>query len=515
MDEWTIIYVGSGITADSMGSDIWATLEKFMVKIDKYKPKTTNIAIGYQGIKKFTANNGHYLYSASQGKFNIKHKRTASFRWDLCDYKSITQFIKYVIQDCKFKAKKYMIIFSSHGAGLTLERRNGAAFCRGPNKRGVTVREMRTMMGNVKKLTGQPADVMLMDACLMQAISIPMALGSTANYYVASQPTINTGQALDYESFADLICQVPNISAKDLATNLTTKVYDKRSQMSLSAVDVQRTCSYDTKNVINSFARYLMMHRPNEIHSMLHCMGYLNQEDKNLRDIIALMQVSKRLARANSAPIDRWIDQIKSCRAEPYTCYSNSNSCSPTYIVGDHINEHPRFAITNQRAIKKATSFNNIGFKKKKIAYNAYLKDKKNWKSSNPTWKTDGLKYSGTVIKKPKKKNVPAPIYNINPNNYSGGGYNGMSIYMTDIRYQQTFFKEIGLGDWGDFLWYAFGPYNVYKLFTVDKPRLPDNPLSGGFHEIKYKTPTAKLLAENPNYSYEDYMRCRLEYDDE
>ncbi|MCP3966832.1 MAG: hypothetical protein GY750_17620 [Lentisphaerae bacterium] len=512
MDEWTIIYIGSGTTEDAMGSDIWATLQKFMEKINTLKPQKINIAIGYHGINKYTTNNGYYLYSTSKSKLNIKQKYTPPFNWDLCDYKSITTFLKYVINTCGFTSKKYMVIFSSHGAGLTLERRNGAAFCRGPRKRGVTVREMRKMMSDVSQLIQKPVDVVLMDACLMQTISIPMALGSSAKYYVASQPIISIGQALNYESFADLIHKIPEVTPKDLATNLTTKLYDTRSAMSLSAVDVQKTCSYETKNTINSFARLLMMYPAKKIHTLLRCMGYLNQHGKYMRDIVALMEISKRLATTKRKLIDEWILQIKSCRVEPFVNYTYQNSCNPKYNISEHLDVHPTFIPRNSKLIQERKTY-NAGYARRLHNYKKKLKQYQEKKLKYEQKHTEEP-YPKSAPVKPKKKKIPKPKYRTNPSEYYGGGYNGMSIYMTDIRYEQTFFKEIGLEDWGELLWYLFTSSDVYSLFNIKKPSRPDDSLSLGFHEIKYKTPTARLLATNPNYSYDDYMRCRQEYDD-
>ncbi|MCP4102907.1 MAG: hypothetical protein GY750_16040 [Lentisphaerae bacterium] len=284
--------------------------------------------------------------------------------------------------------------------------------------------------------------------------------------------------------------------------------------MSLSVTDVQKTCSSNVKKVINSYARYMMKYNPSDVHEMLQYMGCLNQESKNQRDIIALMQMSKKLRNAETAKLDSWIAQIQSCCLKLHTSYANTNSCNPQYDLLTYAKNNPLYAVINKEAIRKANAYNNRQFKTKTFAYKAFIKDRKNWRIQNPTWKTDKLKYRGKVKKKPAKKVVPQPIYYRNPNDYCGGGFNGISIYLTDIRYDQTFFQEIGLGEWGNFLWYLFGGKNVYKLFSIDKPTNPNDFYTLGLHEIDNRSPTQRLLATNSDYSYDDYMRCRQEYDD-
>ncbi|MCP4102060.1 MAG: hypothetical protein GY750_11605 [Lentisphaerae bacterium] len=343
MKEWTVIYIGEGNTtsdSDHMSKSIWENINSLMDAVEENMPADINIAIGYQGRRltnhDYSQYNGHYLYGRYQGHYNIRRRAPGSNNWDFTDHRQIAKFINLVVNKENFQAKKYLLIFSSHGAGVAFnspsgniaDRRIGASACRGANKSGLTVREMQALMYNIKGILGQPLDILSLDACLMQTISIPISFRSSVNYYVANQPEAPGVGTIDYTKLITYLHKMGDVPARKLAIDLTNHLSpDEASGLSLSTIDVEMISSLHTKRTINSFARHLMMLGQHRVHKILLQMGYLHKEGKTMRDLIAFM----RKAAGNCMQVQQWINQINNCiLAKRVTSYCGNDHAVQT-----------------------------------------------------------------------------------------------------------------------------------------------------------------------------------------
>lgn len=178
-----------------------------------------------------------YLIEKDNDKSRITSPVLQQGNDDMGDYKNMVEFVKWSKQN--FPAEKYMLVFWNHGAGWKL---NGSNITKGISYDDATGNHITTQQIPLALKEMGQIDIVAMDACLMQMVSIAYEMKSTGvKYYVASEET-EPGDGWNYEIFLKKVAKGNALRPYDMAKMAVDAYYEdyagKRQGITQSFSDV-------------------------------------------------------------------------------------------------------------------------------------------------------------------------------------------------------------------------------------------------------------------------------------
>lgn len=238
----------------------------------------------------------------------------------------ISEFFNWGVQN--FRAKNYLFIIWGHGQGfVSISAKNRTPemiAASGDDPGGValddkgtylSIPELSEILGGIQKKIGKPIDILTLDACRMSEIEVCTELGSSIQYFCASQ-AIQSFAGLNYGALMrkinagkhitprEIACSIPLIQKRSFAEKGMQSGIDPkaRNKFTFCTAEQQKVCSELVPAVNQLGAKLLKYFQSNHLNQLESVKLELQRtgkffEDKTL-DIGNLIQIIQETLRS-------------------------------------------------------------------------------------------------------------------------------------------------------------------------------------------------------------------------